>query len=333
MKLHKQLSLILVIGILLSLLAGCGASPSYKYEGAYEAPAAMNSYDWNDAYVEEAALSESASGSNSGSGASSLPANRKFIITVDMDAETEDLDSLLTDLDRKLSALSGYVESQNIYNGSSYSTSRHRSVSMTLRIPADKLNAFTEEITSISNVISSRRSTEDVTLNYVDTQSRITALETEQTRLLELMEKAETMSDLLEIEARLTEVRSDLEMYASRLRVLDNQIDYATVYLSIDEVKEYTPIVEKTRWESIRDGFAESISDLGNGILDLFAWIVIDIPYLLFYALVIFLIVLLIRFISRKRKAAKAKKMAAMAARYQQAQQPVPPVQQQNPKQ
>ena len=69
------------------------------------------------------------------------------------------------------------------------------------------------------------RLTENVTLQYVSTESRVKALETEQTRLLELLENAETMEDLLTIEARLTDVRWELENYASQLRVLDNQVN------------------------------------------------------------------------------------------------------------
>ena len=99
--------------------------------------------------------------------------------------------------------------------------SRYRYADLTLRIPVEKLAEFTAAVNSLSNVVSSSRNTEDVTLQYVDTESRVKTLETERDRLLELMEQAETMSDLLEIESRLTEVRGELERYASQLKVLD----------------------------------------------------------------------------------------------------------------
>ena len=145
------------------------------------------------------------------------------------------------------------------------------------------------------------------------TQSRdislgVNALKTEQTRLLELLSQADNMTDLLEIESRLTDVRDELERYASRLKVLENRVDYATVNLSISEVKEYTPVEEKTRLEKIGEGFVKSLKDLGSGILDFFTWLLIDLPYLLVFGLVVFLAVKLLKAIRKKTKAKKQKK-------------------------
>ena len=128
----------------------------------------------------------------------------------------------------------------------------------------------------------------------------IAALKTEQTRLLELMEQAETMSDLLEIESRLTEVRGELERYASQLKVLDNQIDYATVNLSLSEVTEYTPVVEKSRLEKIRDGFVSSVKGVGNLILDFISFVLMNIPYILLFGLILWGILALVKRHRRK---------------------------------
>ena len=80
-----------------------------------------------------------------------------------------------------------------------------------------------------------------MTLDYVDVESRKKMLETEQQRLLELLETAESLDDILTIESRLTEVQYELDSKESQLRTYDNQIDYSTVYLDIDEVVRYTP--------------------------------------------------------------------------------------------
>ena len=67
------------------------------------------------------------------------------------------------------------------------------------------------------------------------------ALETEQDRLLELMEQAETTEDLLAIESRLTDVRYQLESAASQLKLYDSLVSYSTVYLTVEEVQKLTP--------------------------------------------------------------------------------------------
>ena len=157
---------------------------------------------------------------------------------------------------------------------------RYRSASLTVRIPAGDVDRFTQEVSGLSNVVRTNKNLEDVTLQYSDTENRVKALETEQNRLLELMDMAENLADLLEIESRLTDVRYELERYASQLRLYDNQIDYATIYLNVEEVQEYTPVAEKTTWERIRDGFTSSLKDLGEGIRETFIWVLVNSPYL-----------------------------------------------------
>ena len=217
----KKLTAFLLALCLLFSLTACGGSAKntavVREEAAAEAPMMM--------------AADSAAGVNGSleSGSTPLPENRKWIITVDMNVETEDLDALQAALDEKIIALEGYVEDQSVHNGSAYATRRYRSASLTVRIPAENVSKFTQEIDGIANVVSNNLRREDVTLQYVATESRVTALETEEARLLELMEQAETMADLLEIEARLTDVRYELESYGSQLRTLNNQINYATI--------------------------------------------------------------------------------------------------------
>ncbi len=275
---------------LLLLLTGCGSS-SMKSDTVAETWAA--SYD--------SGYGEDTLGTNgSESSLDNLPQGRKFIIRMDITAEAQELEPALQTVTDRLTALGGYVEDQYIYNGSLYSGRRYRNADLTLRVPADKLSELIATVEETGNVVSSSRSTEDVTLQYVDTESRIAALKTEQTRLLELMEQAETMSDLLEIESRLTEVRGELERYASQLKVLDNQIDYATVNLSLSEVTEYTPVVEKTRLEKIRDGFVSSVKGVWNLILDFISFVLMNIPYILLFGLILWGLLALVKRHRRK---------------------------------
>jgi len=279
----KILAVLLAISL---LLAGCGANSKATMDSAgyavQETAATNGSYDFGDTET-----------------SAQLPQGRKFIITMDLDAEAEDLDSAMSAISEKLTALDGYIEGQNVYNGSAYSGRRYRYANLTLRVPAERLDEFTAAVDSISNVVSSSRNTDDVTLQYVDTESRVKALETERDRLLELMEQAETMSDLLEIESRLTDVRGELERYASQLKVLDNQIDYATINLSLSEVTEYTPVAEKTRLEKIRDGFVDSVKGVWNLLLDCVSFVLMNIPYILVFGLLLWGIVALVK---RNRK-------------------------------
>ena len=301
MKKKQRLTLLLIALMLLSLLTGCGGSTKSvaPMEEAMEAPAAAPEMMANGALMSD---------TSSASGSTALPESRKWIITVNLYAETEDLDAMTEALDEKISAMNGYVEDQNLYNGSTYASRRHRSAHLTIRVPAKDVDRFTDEVSTIANVVSQEKNLEDITLRYVSTESRMKALQTEEARLLEFMEEAETMADLLEIEARLTDVRSELENVTSQLRLYDNQVDYATIYLDVEEVQKYTLVEEPSFLERITDGFSDNLKNLGEGFVDFIVWLVTSSPYLVVYGVLALVLVLLVRRVRRinaKKRAAK----------------------------
>lgn len=296
MKVRNLLIWILTVALLFGLTGCGGAATENSAGGAY--------YD-AEMPQEEKAEAGIVTDASDGQSTASLPENRKLIRTIRMDAETEDMDPLLASLESKIRELDGYVENREVYNGSSYSQRRYRRAMLTIRIPADKVDGFVEHVGGMSNVVSSNESVEDITLQYVDTESRVTALKTEEERLLVLMEKAETLEDLLTIESRLTDVRYQLESYASRLRTYDNQVNYATVHLEVSEVQEYTPVEEETVWQRISGGFMNSLKGIGEGAVEFIVWLLSNLPYLVLYGAIGTGIGLLIRKI-RKKKPRKA---------------------------
>ena len=305
----KFVSMTLAVLLVLSLLSGCGASSNVTADRAPMEPAAPAMKE--EMAVEAPMMMASGTMTNDMAGevGQSVPnTEQKLIKTIRMETETEDLDALLPQINAKIGALGGYVENQELYNGSSYSSYRYRNANLTIRIPADQLNGFVEDVKGVSNVVSYNESTENVTLTYVSTESRMKALEVEQERLLELLAQAENMSDLLEIEARLTDVRYELESVTSQLRVLANQVDYATVHLYISQVKVYTETEEQTVWQRIGSGFKENLKDMGENLTDFFVWLVTYSPQLLLWAIVIAIAVTVLKKKIAKRKAKKAEK-------------------------
>ena len=300
----KYLSLTLAVLLVLSLVTGCGASTNK----VAISPAAPREEMAMDSAAGAVMMSTNTSGTKDEVGQSVPNTEQKLIKTIRMETETEDLEELLPQINEKIDGLGGYVENQELYNGSNYSSYRSRSASLTIRIPAEQLNGFVENVKGVSNVVSYNESTENVTLRYVSTESRMKALEVEQERLLELLAKAENMSDLLEIEARLTDVRYELENVTSQLRVLANQVDYATVYLYISQVKVYTETQEQTVWQRIGSGFKDNLRDMGENLTDFFVWLVTYSPQLIFWAIVVALAVTVLKKKIAKRKAAKEQK-------------------------
>lgn len=289
MKLKRILAISLAVLLITTLLAGCGAA---SYDGAM---------DYNGAMGSESASDMLTDSSTSGSTETVTPQNQKLIRTLYLDAETESMDAMLPQIEAKTAELGGYIEAREVYNGSAYSANRYRHASLTLRIPADKLDSFVSHVAESSNITSNRETTEDVTLNYVATESRITALETEQARLLELLSKAETMEDLLLIESRLTEVRTELEQVTSQLRLYDNLVDYGTIHLELEEVVEYTEPKPESVWDRIGTGFMESLEGIGNGFTEFFILLIVSLPYLILIAIVVVIVLLIIKHCKKKK--------------------------------
>ena len=235
------------------------------------------------------------------SDAASQTSDRKLIRTVNMSVETREFEAVMGTLEQRITELGGYIESMETYNGSSYSSYRsNRSASMTARIPADKLNGFLGEVSEISNVTRRSENVQDVTLDYVDMASHKKTLQAEHDRLLELIEQAESIEDIITIEKRLSNVRYQMESMESQLRTYDNKVDYGTVHLDVSEVQELTPVQEETLWERISSGFMEDLRGIGNGGLEILVWLLVHIPTLALWTALITRFILWVRWYMKR---------------------------------
>ena len=242
-----------------------------------------------------------------------IQTERKLIRTVQMNLETENYDSLMEGLEQEINNLGGYIEYKDAYHGNYNSRVkgyRNRHAKITARVPAEKLDEFTGRVEEIGNITYESESVEDVTLQYVDLSSHKKMLMTEQERLMELLENAETMEDIITIESRLSEVRYQIESMESQLRTFDNQVDYSTVHIFVEEVEHYTPQPEKSSWERIKSGFSENVYQVTNGIKNFAIEFVIAIPILIVWAVVIIIGVVVIRVGLKKKHKRDVEKVA-----------------------
>ena len=290
-------------------VTGCGASA--KYETAASAPMAVaEEAAVEEFYADETIEMETGSGVQANTEVSNTTnVGRKLIRTFDLNIQTKEFDEVLNGIQTKVQELGGYIESSSLDGGSAYYNHYNRYSNLTVRIPSDRLDEFIENVKASANVTYISESTEDITLRYVDVESRKIALETERDRLLELLEKAETVEDIITIESRLSEVRYQLESYTSQLRTFDNQVDYSTVHISISEVDRETKVEPKTFWEEVVEQFGDSLYDMGRSARNFAIWFLGCSPYLLLWAVVIAAVVVGIKIFGKKRKWKKSLKM------------------------
>lgn len=310
----KICAALLTFGVVLSL-CGCGAGSKGYDSSASEAPAENTSaaYDYDVAMDDtadsaaaeeietEGGVSDAAAGEVS-EGASQ--SDEKIIYTYNYSVETKTFDELMDELQERISEYGGYVESSEVNGNPDMNIRRY--ANMVIRIPADRMHGFLDMVEKNTNVTYSYLSTENVTLSYVDLQSHIKALKTEQETLMDLLERAEKLEDIITIQSQLTSVRYELESYESQLRVYDNRINYSTLYLDINEVERETSVAtELTYGEEIRVGLSDTMYDLGQGLRDFSIWFIVNLPILLVWAVVLVIIFFVVRKLvkrSEKRK-------------------------------
>lgn len=316
----KDIRRIALIVASILILSGCGAKSMSMTDTSAEAPAAepvmpQESYSYESGYNDEMYMesAEAPAGEeeyyteegkvSSTAGIESVGAtSQKLIKTVSMSMETKEFDTLLENIRSKVEELGGYIESSEISGSSYYSLQGNRYAWMTLRIPADKLDGFVTIVSELGNVTNKNESVQDITLQYVDVESHKKALETEQTRLLELLEKAESMEDIIAIESRLSEVRYELQSYGSTLRTYDNQVNYSTVSINISEVERVTPVIEeRTFFEEVQYRLSDNLYDIGQGMRNFAIWLISSLPYLFIWAIIIVVFVFVVRKLIRKK--------------------------------
>lgn len=285
--------------------SGVSASESARYDGGYADEALWDSGADYEKYEESTAVKPNDDYSKTSA------SKRKLIKNVNMKVETQEYEQLMANLESRVKELGGYVQSLDSYNGSNYDYSRSRRyANAVVRIPQQKLDEFVGSVSDMANVISRNESVEDVTLQYVDMKSHKESLQVEQQRLLALLEKAELLEDIITLENRLTNVRYQIESMESSLRTFDDMVDYSTVSLRIDEVVVYTKVEEKeeTAWERMANGFMDSLISVKNGFVEFSIWFVVNIPYLVIWAIVITIGILIFKKIRGGKKTKKERK-------------------------
>lgn len=305
----KKRIICLVTMMSLSLLAGCGsAADKYATTSSFvtnnmvdmepaEAMKDMSFYGSENEYFEEEAVDIA-----NGNEVVAQSTNRKLIKNVDLEVETKQFDSLMSGITKQVEDIGGYIENMEKYNGGYYNSYRgNRYANLVIRIPQSKLNMFLESISEACNVVRRNERVDDVTLKYVDLASRRDTLNVEKTRLLELMEQAESIEDIITIEDRLTNIRYEIESMESQLRTMDNQVDYSTVDLNISEVEELTPVEEESFWERISNGFVDSLESVGEGFVSVIEWFIVNLPILVVWGVIIAVVVLVIKKIIKKK--------------------------------
>ena len=296
----KKLFAILLCAVIALSFAACGAKMSDSAPN--ESGMAMTQDTaFNDAADSKAEFYSYTAG---GSGEAQAPSaqstqNEKIIKTVELSVETKEYEAYLKSLTASVSAAGGYVETSSTDLGNSSYSNRY--ATYTVRIPSANLEAFINAANEKGTVVSKTENQQNVTLEYVDLESRIEAYKTEKATLTDLLEKAASLENVLAIQERLSEVNYQIETYTSQLKVLENRVSYSTVTMRINEVERVTE-AKPTVWTRIKNRFLNNLDILKEGFIDLVVTVVGGLPVIIPLGIGIFLAIIIIKKIIRKRR-------------------------------
>jgi Domain of unknown function (DUF4349) len=145
--------------------------------------------------------------------------------------EVEDVDASLTKLTNLMKSQGGYVSGSYRYTDTSTPY-----LTVTFRVPAASFDAAVLALRAEGTVLSEQISTYEVTMQLVDLEARLRNLRASEAALLTLMARATSVSDVLAVQTQLTAVRSDIESYDAQRVAIADQVAMTTISVTISPV-------------------------------------------------------------------------------------------------
>ncbi|MCL1831124.1 MAG: DUF4349 domain-containing protein [Oscillospiraceae bacterium] len=232
----------------------------------------------------------------------------KIIYTANMNIQTiewEDNYPLLLNL---IDEFDGYIQNSSVSGGYTSQSGYYnaRSAYLSIRIPSANYRDFLNSADSkLSTITSLNEYTDDITAQYVDTQARITTLKAQEQRLLALLENAGDLSDLLEIELKLGDVRYQIESYQSIMNTYNNLLSYSTINIDVHEVS--TVVILK---DTFGQRVLAAIDDSLKAVLSFLDGLVIVLIYLAPYMIIALIVIVIVRLLTKKRRLARKERKA-----------------------
>lgn len=269
-----------VSGITMGSKAEDSAAPVEN--GFYSADTEMKAEGYNDNQSMDAVADSSPQIK------SKTETNRKIIKNAELSIQTKDYNKFITALNEKINALGGYTDSLEENNYAS------KNAMIVARVPAEKLDEFLSGVEKIGTVQSKNISKSDVTDSYNDIESRITALETEETALLKILGDCDTVSETIEVQSRLSEVRAQIESFKSQKKSFDSQISYSTVTIYVSE-EERILKNDGSFSSRLREKFDSSVYNIGSFFESLALNFLGGILYILIAAAIAVVVIIIVK--------------------------------------
>jgi hypothetical protein len=215
----------------------------------------------------------------------------KLVKTGELTITSNNIESTKSLLYKFVKECNGYVTNENLVKDEIFSY-----YNISLNISAVRFDLFLQLLdSSRMNIVSRTFSVEDVTLKYIDDSTRLLNKKKLEKKYLDLLSRTNDMKSILEIEDKLEEIQTDIEVKEGQMKVLDKQIAYSAFQVKIEQDIVNASYEDRTKFtymlkQAVVRGW-EGVRSAAIGLVSLWPlWVLI---YLLF---------LVIKFFIRRRK-------------------------------
>ncbi len=247
---------------------------------------------------------------------SPVSADRLVIQNADLTIVVADVNARVTAIRDMAGAMGGFVVSSNIYEVTATDGTKAPQAQIVVRVPQALMNNALSQIKQ--NTVEVRNETSsgtDVTDQYVDLQSRLTAKQAAEDQLLKIMQNATKTQDVLDVYAQLQQVQSDIEVLKGQIKYMEQSAALSAISVTIIAEETVKPI-EVAGWKPVgvaRDA-VQSLVDFEQGFANFLIVLALFIlPVLISIAIPLVLLYLLVRWIMRKTRRPEAKAPATAA--------------------
>jgi anti-sigma factor RsiW len=214
-------------------------------------------------------------------------AGAMIIRTAQVSLITKDFDNARASMEAILKRHRGYVADLKIGGA----TGSGRTLTATLRVPADRLDASLIELKTLGRLDSESQSGQDVTSQYVDLQARLANSRNTEQRLTDLLRnRTGKLSDVLEVEQEVDRVRGEIEQMEAERKNMSNQVSYATLNVAIaEDYKAQLQVVPPSTWTRLSNASVEGYKSMVEGVMSLVLFLLENGPSLLLWIAILFL--------------------------------------------
>lgn len=302
-------TLLVILIIASAALAGCGASAIATKSAPQPFEMPMATQAAAAPAMPRAAGGESFTSSDAANlgvqSQSPVSADRLVIQNADLSIVVADVNARVKAIQDMATAMGGFVVSANIYQVQASDGTSVPQAQIVVRVPQEKLNDALDLVKQNTvEVKNETRSGQDVTDQYVDLQSRLTAKQAAEDQLLKIMQNATKTQDVLDVYSQLQQVQSDIEVLKGQIKYMEQAAALSSISVSIIAEATVKPI-QVGGWKPVgvaRDAI-QSLVDFEQGFANfLIVAVLFILPMLITIGIPVVLALFLLRWILRKTR-------------------------------